>query len=170
VWARGRALALYQSSWGSPICSIRHGCWLRLEDPLDTKGLRTQAQRIMKAQQAEESPGRSRASHSHHTPRKTAHGQPHLWHKQSKSVQLALTEQGHVRRCVGCTQLPMPGCGCCCPVTSPCPAIRCNPRAAGLARRGAVLRRARAFFMARTVPVLAPKPPPTSAFPPFLNE
>ena len=42
--------------------------------------------------------------------------------------------------------------------------------AAGLARRGAFLRRARAFFMARTVPVLAPKPPPTSAFPPFLNE
>jgi hypothetical protein len=75
--------------------------------PLDPKGLRTQAQRIMKAHsKPTKAPGRRRTSHSKHTHRNIAHGQPQCWNQQSTPVQLALTEQGYIRRCVGCTQLP----------------------------------------------------------------
>jgi len=49
------------------------------------------------------------------------------------------------------------------------PAARCDRRRWSGPLRSSPCR-APAFFMARTVPVLAPNPPPTSAFPPFLNE
>ena len=80
---------------------------MRLEDPLDPKGLRTQAQRIMKAHsKPTKAPGRRRTSHSKHPPRSIAHGQPQRWNQQSAPVQLALTEQGYIRRCVGCIVSP----------------------------------------------------------------